>query len=476
MLIQSQSPSLRPLTTAHLAQTMSLLELSWEELRQKIESELAQNPALEIVESNRCPNCHRRLNKFNRCPQCTQPTGNIINEPIVYVSSRNDFNHYEQNQILDDQPEDDWTASSLSLASHVLRQISVELEPADRELAVYMLTCINDDGLLDTPLIEIAQYHHVLPSRLEKIRKMIQFSKPIGVGSTSPKEALLIQLEVLGENQIVPALAKSIIQDDLDQLSRRAYVEISKKYHVREDEIVEITRFIGENLNPYPGRENWGGISIVSNNPAYFQPDIIISKLTQEEDSPLVVEILSPYAGCLRINHLFKQAIELAPSQKVEDWQSSLESATLLVKCLHQRNQVLVLLMQLLVVLQREYLLHGDAHMKPITRAQLASQIGVHESTISRAVSGKSVQLPNNKIIPLSLLFDRSLHIRAAMKEIIGKELQPLCDTELAELLDEMGYSVARRTVAKYRAIEGIPPARFRNCGNNNSNGKPVNL
>jgi RNA polymerase sigma-54 factor len=119
--------------------------------------------------------------------------------------------------------------------------------------------------------------------------------------------------------------------------------------------------------------------------------------------------------------------------------------------------------MQRLVVIQREFILYGDASIKPITRADLAEELEVHESTMSRAVSDKAVQLPNRKIVPLSMFFDRSLHIRTAVKQIIEQESYTLSDSQIAELLSGMGYPVARRTVAKYRAIEGILPAHLRN-------------
>ena len=100
--------------------------------------------------------------------------------------------------------------------------------------------------------------------------------------------------------------------------------------------------------------------------------------------------------------------------------------------------------------------------MVPLTRAQLAGEFDVHESTISRAVAGKAVQLPNKKVVPLAKWFDRSLNVRTALLNIIAKERQPLSDTEIADLLADQGFSVARRTVAKYRSMEGVLPARLR--------------
>jgi RNA polymerase sigma-54 factor len=118
--------------------------------------------------------------------------------------------------------------------------------------------------------------------------------------------------------------------------------------------------------------------------------------------------------------------------------------------------------MAFLSVWQRKFILKGARHLKPTTRASVAEILGVHESTISRAVSGKTVELPNKRIVPLDLFFDRSLHIRTVLCDIIQDEKTPLTDTQLATLLSQEGYKIARRTVAKYRSMEGILPAHLR--------------
>ncbi|MFN2113502.1 MAG: RNA polymerase sigma-54 factor, partial [Anaerolineales bacterium] len=140
-----------------------------------------------------------------------------------------------------------------------------------------------------------------------------------------------------------------------------------------------------------------------------------------------------------------------------------IESASLLIKCLQQRNHTMEQLMTEIVKEQREYILSGDpALMEPQTQAEMSELLGVHESTISRAVSDKSVQLPNKKIIPLQQFFDRSLPIRTTLLRLVENETTPLTDTELAEELAQAGYNIARRTVAKYRSMEGILSSRMR--------------
>jgi RNA polymerase sigma-54 factor len=463
MLLQRQSPSLRPMTTAHLAQTMTLLELTSDELRQKIEASLASNPALELLETPRCPQCHRILRGSEPCPVCTAPQDPFSDEPIIFVSPQQDFISREPRLGEDGPLTEEWSTPPEDLATFVLRQIAPELAESDRPLAAHILTSLDEDGLLRIPLLEIARYHHVPLEDIQKVQRLIQRAEPWGVGSSSPQQALLAQLEILAEMRPVPELAARAIREGLDLLSRHTYHELGRLLGISGDDAAQLAGFISENLNPYPARAHWGSARLANQaNPVYKNPDIIISCLNESDNTPLIVEIVSPYAGSLRINPLFRKALTQVPAEKATQWQSDLDEAVLLVKCLQQRNHTLVRLMQRLAVLQRHYILEGNAQLVPITRARLADELEVHESTISRAVADKAVQLPNKKIEPLSKWFDRSLHIRTVLLQIIAQEVKPLSDTQIADLLVEHGFSVARRTVAKYRAMEGILPARLR--------------
>lgn len=463
-MFQMHYTATRPLTTAHLAQTMTLLNLTTDELRQQIEGELAQNPALELVEERRCPQCHRLLPGAIACPVCSQPQSENIEEPVVYLSQREDFFQGGEPVDEDSQPEDRFSSSAEELPTYVLRQIAPELDKQDRQLAAYMLTHLDEDGLLTIKLLEVARYFHVPLSRVEGIQRVIQRAEPVGVGSCSTMEALLVQLEVLAETRPVPELARSIIQEGMDLLSRRQYSELAHRLGVNLRQIQPAVRFISENLNPFPARSHWGDVRAPasSNLQVYHRPDIIISFLNEDPERQLVVEIILPLSGTLRVNPLFRQAIQQAGEDQKEAWKNDMERAALLVKCLQQRNNTMRRLVQKVVAMQREFIVHGEKHLKPVTRAFFSKELGVHESTISRAVSHKTVQLPNRRIVPLSEFFDRSLNVRTVLKNIIQSESHPLSDTELVELLQENGFNVARRTVAKYRSMEGILPAHLR--------------
>jgi RNA polymerase sigma-54 factor len=468
MLLQSQRPMLRPQTTAHLAQTMALLELTAVELHQKVEAELARNPALELIEESRCPTCHKILHNNQPCPTCTNALNGSPDQPIVYLSCHEDFfTKPDSGSNPNNLPDDNFAPNREALPAYILRQIGPELAVEDRPIAVHILTSLDEDGLLTSKPIEISMYHHVPLARVEKVINLIQHADPLGVGSLTPQEALLIQLEVLGENLPVPPLAEAAIRAGIELLSPHHLPELAKHLNIPPAQAREIVRFIGDNLNPFPARAHWGdqpnSESAQERENTFHFPDIIISRISEDENTALVVEIAMPFYGTLRVNPLFREALQQAPADKSELWQADLEQATLLVKCLQQRNHTIVRLMQRLVVIQREFILHGDAYIKPITRADMAAELEVHESTMSRAVSDKAVQLPSRRIVPLAMFFDRSLHVRTALKQIIDQETDALSDSQIAELLSDMGFPVARRTVAKYRSIEGILPAHLRN-------------
>lgn len=458
----SPSTQLRPLTTAHLAQTMALIELSAMELEQKVEAELARNPALEVKDPRQCPVCKRQYSESGPCPRCNPAQAPRPDQPIIFVSPRYDFK--PRSDDLDRDQERDLQLALDDLPTYVLKQIAPELAVEDRKIAAYILSNLDEDGLLEVPVFEVARYYHLPPSRVENVIALIQHADPIGVGSPSPQDAMLVQLEVLSENRAVPPGASLAIAEGLDLLSRHQYSELARKIDLPVSQVEAIAQFISDNLNPFPGRAFWGDIRTGQSEspPVYHQPDAIINPVDDSADASLMVEVFSPYAGILRVNPLFRQAIQEVTQENTEQWKSDLGRAELLVKCLQQRTTTIVRLMRRLAVIQREFILHGDQHLHPQTRANLAEELEVHESTISRAVANKTVQMPNGHIIPLSKFFDRSLQVRTALKQIIDQEETPLSDSMISEMLNEQGYSVARRTVAKYRAIEGILPSHMR--------------
>lgn len=468
-MFQTQNHELRPQVTAHLAQTMALLQMPATDIRQKIRTELANNPALEIVEDSRCPSCGRTLVNPGPCPVCSQSFDNQLDEPIVFISSPDDFpTNYSSLGNMSSSNEisyDNLAAEVEDLPSFVLRQIAPEIEEDERLIAAHILNNLNEDGLLEVPLEEISQFYHVPLSRVTRVADIIKRAEPTGVGASSPQEALLIQLSLLREDFDVPYLAEEAIRIGLKDLSKHSYRNLAKELHTSLENVQEIAEFIKANLNPYPGRAFWGDHRQPSESmtQAYHKPDIILKEVDNSPNHQIMVEIISPYRGSLRINPLFRTAQKQAPEDKIEAWAKDIENASLLIKCLQQRNHTMEQLMIEIVKEQRDYIISCDpANLLPQTQAEMSELLGVHESTISRAVSDKSVQLPNKKIIPLQQFFDRSLPIRTTLIRLVENENTPLTDTELAEELSTAGYNIARRTVAKYRSMEGILSSRMR--------------
>jgi RNA polymerase sigma-54 factor len=448
---------------------MSLLQMPATEIRQKIRTELANNPALEIIEDSRCPSCGRTQATPGPCPVCSQPFDTQVDEPIVFISSPEDFpGQFSKNGGLkstSDVSYDSLAAVEENLPAYVLRQIAPEIDEDERLIAAHILNNLDEDGILTIPLEEISQYYHVPLSRVTRVADIIKRAEPTGVGASSPQEALLIQLSLLREDTNVPYLAEEAIRIGLKDLSKHSYRNLARELNTSQEHAQEIAEFIRANLNPYPGRAFWGDHRQPAENQtrAYHKPDIILKDIDNSPYHRIMVEIISPYRGTLRINPLFRQAQKQAPEEKSEAWAKDIEHASLLIKCLQQRNHTMEQLMTELVKEQRDYILSGDpASIQPQTQAEMSELIGVHESTISRAVSDKSVQLPNRKIIPLKQFFDRSLPVRTTLLRLVENEETPLTDTELKEELSLAGYNIARRTVAKYRAMEGILSSRLR--------------
>ncbi len=450
-------------TSAHLAQTMTLLSLSAGELYEKIESELASNPALELVEERRCPMCKRLLQATGSCPVCSQPKDYSSDEPIVFISPREDF-YTGSGSSSEQVPEDFYASESVDLATYVLKQIAGDLAVGDRLITAYILNHLDEDGFLTTTAMEVARYHHRPLSEVTDIIERLKRCDPIGVCSKDPQEAMLVQIDVLEETETVPRFTREVIEKYLSKLSHQNFSDIGKQLGTTSAQIRTISSFITENLNPFPARAHWGDVRNPSPNApdVFHQPDVLIYYLNENPKNPLVVEIILPIRGTLQVNPLFKSSMKEMDESKADEWKNDIEKASLLIKCIQQRSNALRLLLEKLMVYQKDYIIAGDKAMKPLTRAQLAKELDVHESTISRAVSAKTIQLPNKRIVPMAIFFDRSLAYRAEIKAIIDSESTPFSDSEIQEILADQGIKIARRTVAKYRSMEGILPAHLR--------------
>ncbi len=459
----------RHLPNAVLAQTMHLLVQPLPALVEELQREIYSNPALEVVEPRRarCPRCGTAL-VANQCPKCSRPLSADPAEPIVFVSPRED--HLAPRPWRGDDapdPEEVALAQTVDLPTYVARQISPDLHTLqERRIAVHLLSNLDEHGLLSITPAQAAFKLRVPLRAVEQVLERIQQADPVGVASPSPREALLAQAWHLAEEHEVPRLVFAILElpDALALLAEQGTRSLAQVLGASPEEVAQARDFIVQNLNPYPAQAAWGEHRLGTPPPtlAPQPPDVVISFHNNDPNGPLVVEVIAPLNGVLRVNPLFRQAIRQLPEEAREALRDHLHRAELLVKSLHQRENTMLRLMRLLVREQRAFILHGDEHLKPMTRAEMAQRLGVSESTMSRAVAGKLVQLPQGQIIPLARFFDTSLPVRAVLRRLIASERKPQSDAELARRLKALGFSVARRTVAKYRAMEQIPPAHQR--------------
>jgi RNA polymerase sigma-54 factor len=468
MLYTHQIQDARPQATAHLAKTMSYLQLPAAELEAALLTEIDRNPALELVDELRCPGCGRKLRQAP-CPSCAAPSSD--DAPIVYLSPREPGRYTAADADRYDRPE---AGAPERLDEFIMRQIGPALPAEDRALAVYILALLDEDGLLQEAPAEIAALRRVSLRRVERVLDLIQHAEPAGVGARTAQQCLLLQLEALEDRPDQPrsqmALARLLIRDHFDELGGIEYERIARRIRAEHGmqlpagAVSAAIEYIHRNLTPYPARAYWGEGKAQANSDgaAMSVPDINITTLHSEQGSGLAVEVYTPLSGWLRVNPDFKAAVAECTGEERERWQQTVAEAALVTKCLQQRNHTMRRLMEILARGQRDFILGGDCDLRPTTRVQIAQALGLHESTISRAVAGKSVALPNGRIIPLAKFFDRSLSVRDRVRSLIAAETRALTDDEIAIALAEEGIQVARRTVAKYRKMLGILPANVR--------------
>jgi RNA polymerase sigma-54 factor len=356
-----------------------------------------------------------------------------------------------------------------TLAEHLLTQARLSLAPQDLPIAAHLVENLDDHGLLSCGLDQVASQLGVDRSQVERVVSTLQEMEPVGVAARDTRECLLIQIEHLRSQGVEQPLAQALISEHWEALGRQPLAKVAEAAGTTVGEVQAALEFIRDNLNPFPAHAHWetSQESPAQKETIYLQPDVVIQD--GGETSAYKVELPRARSYKLHISPSFLEVIKTSKAgkvaftqQDVEEWKAFYARAQLFIKGVERRWQTLHDVVHRLVDYQRDFLMHGDRHLKPLTRAQLAEIMDVHESTVSRAVADKNVQLPDGKIVPLAKFFDRSVPTKRAIKELIAQEGKPLSDQELVELLAQQGYHVARRTVTKYREALDIPPSPVR--------------
>ncbi len=340
----------------------------------------------------------------------------------------------------------------------------------DRVIAAAIIDGIDESGYLRQSVEEIAQAaarqldEPPEDDEIEAVLHRVQRFDPPGVAARTPGECLLLQLDQLPPATACREAARRLVRDHLELLAARDFTTLMRKLKLSREELQAVVGLI-QSLNPHPGTD-W------ASEPAqYVVPDVFVSRQRNNWKVTLNPEI----APRIRINSGYAGMVRRADSSADNTYlRNQLQEARWFLKSLHNRNETLLRVAMCIVEQQRAFLEHGDEHMKPMVLRDIAEMLEMHESTISRVTTQKYMHTPRG-IYEFKFFFSShvgtsdggeasSVAIRAMIKKLIGSEnpQKPLSDAKIADMLDESGINVARRTVAKYREAMNIPSSSDR--------------
>jgi RNA polymerase sigma-54 factor len=462
----SQALKQRLTVTPQLILANTLLRLPSVELEQAIRRELDDNPALELVEVQRCPRCQRRLSDC-RCAPANRAVPYSPGYGKGYDGGYSADRSLPTGHVIDGE---EIAATSLvssgpTIAEHLLEQARLHLPAEDLLITTHLTDHLNERGFLCCDLDEMALDLGVDRSRVEHVLSILQTLDPVGIAARDPRESMLIQLKYLRGQGIEHPLAHQLVSEHWETLAKQSFAETAREAGTTEGGVREALQFIKGNLNPFPAQAYWDGLHhSPQEQPLPIRPDIIITRRDSSPEGGYEIEIPEQQAYPLRISATYADGLGRlgASAADRERWESFFHQARLFIRSIEQRWETLRRIARHLVEVQGPFLDHGEKRLRPLTRAQLADSIGVHESTVSRAVADKYAQLPNRRIVPLARFFDSSAPIKEIIKDLIATESKPLSDREIAERLALLGHPISRRTVAKYRNALRILPSPLR--------------
>jgi RNA polymerase sigma-54 factor len=366
----------------------------------------------------------------------------------------------------DDVDFQEFQAADLSLREHLDQQVALSpLSDLDRALVRFIIEALDDDGYLNQPLEELLE---LLPPELDlDIDDLsialchVQNLDPAGIGARTPQECLALQLRAMPETSI-QMLALEIVDSHLELLAERNFTRLKKLTGCNDDDLRAAHTLICS-LDPYPGLRH------SASETRYVLPDVIVRKLRGRWSVSLNQEAMPR----LRVNRLYANLLQQNRGQG-GGLSGQLQEARWLIKNVQQRFDTILRVSQAIVDQQRQFFDHGDVAMRPLTLREIADQLELHESTVSRVTTQKYMATPRG-VFELKYFFGShvstdtggaasSTAIRALIRQLVDAEdrKKPLSDARIAEVLGQQGIVVARRTIAKYRESLNIPPVSLR--------------
>ncbi|RDV28106.1 RNA polymerase factor sigma-54 [Alteromonas aestuariivivens] len=473
--------------TPQLQQAIKLLQLSTLDLQQEIQEALDSNPLLEIEDGSDSD----IVEKNNLDHDDSAETSSVSSDSLEAGDA------LEKNDLPDELPIDStwdeyYSASSApapmsstnddeqvfqgetteNIQDHLLWQMRLTpFSETDRAIATAIIDSIDESGYLTVTVDDILQSVNdedmeepIEEDEVECVLKRIQLFDPIGSGSRTPQECLLVQLRQFAPDTPWLEEAKMLLQEYSDLLGSKDYRTLMRKTRLKEDQLREAMRLL-QTLNPRPGS------ALITKEPEYVIPDVSVAK----KNGRWIVELNPDSLPKLSVNQQYaamsRRARNSSDSQFIR---SHMQEAKWFIKSLESRNETLLKVANCIVQQQLGFFEHGPEMMKPMVLNDVAEMVDMHESTISRVTTQKYMHTPRG-IFELKYFFSShvatesggecsSTAIRALIKKLVAAEKpsKPLSDSKIAQLLADQGIKVARRTIAKYRESLSIPPSNQR--------------
>jgi|JI6StandDraft_1071083.scaffolds.fasta_scaffold00551_10 RNA polymerase sigma-54 factor len=449
-----------------MQQSLQILQAPTLELRQIIQQEIEINPVLELENPDvsiddavpEDPDNREERDELDVISQMDDEWREYWAQSRAQTSSRTSEDQ-ERWQFLMDS-----IVAPTTLQEHLVSQLRTA-EKQDEgvvKLTEFLIGSLDDRGFLQTPVEDLSLQHGIPLEGLQKAKDLLTTFDPVGIGADDLRECLLIQLDRLGKRQ---SLAYRLVDIHLDDLANKRYPILARKISVPVEQISRAADFIST-LDPRPASR----FTASSNN--YVTPDIIVERQGGEW-VPVMNNDDLPH---LRLSNAYKDMIsQPGSSAEVRNYiRDKLRSGKFLIRSIQQRQQTIYKISVQILAHQQEFLNKGTSLLRPLNMAQVADEVGVHETTVSRAIAGKYMATPHG-VFELKFFFSHGVKtdsgedlsntsVKNAIADLIKNEpkSKPLSDDKLAKVLDQQGIKVARRTVAKYREALGILPSHLR--------------
>lgn len=467
-LLPGQNLALQQVLSPQLQQSLLVLQTPLLELRNLVQQEMETNPVLEEVPDEPIADTQGERSVDDNFRSEFEKLASLDEEWRDYMaqSASSGADAFRRSREAKDTRQFffDSLAVQETLQQNLLGQLNQSaLHASDRKTAELIIGNIDDNGFLQSTPEEMALNSGVPKEDFEKLMALIQGFYPPGVGARDLRECLLIQLKRGGKEN---SLEYAIVSEHMEDLGRRRFPEIARRMGLSVEDVQKAADNIGR-LNPRPGQV----FAAAPQN--YVLPDVTVEKV----DGDYQIILNNEQIPHLRISNLYKDIIASGNTQgsDVKDYiRDKIRSGKFLIRSIHQRQQTISNIAQQIVARQHDFLEHGPSHLKPMKMKEVAEAVGVHETTVSRAVSGKYMATPQG-VFEMKYFFTpgydtaageslSNTSVKEAILDLVKREdgNQPLSDNEIVEILSERGIPIARRTVAKYRTELNILPSHMR--------------